>query len=259
MIVLGRDRSGVVAEYDDTGSVSKPTTDVNVAEAAVIDIVVGRGQTPQTLGNVIENSLENLEIDRLNNSEREGDPDFLNDRSRVLIAQKTPIDRRLGISAFNRTFSEGQIQGNSDARASITDDVSASPNGDGAVAVKSDKIRLIARSDIEILVTGYTRDQNGKMISSDNEDDYCAIVLKSNGDIVLRPSAKGYIKLGGDDADKGLVCSDLPVVAIDGIVTGAPLITTMGGQLAGAVAAGSSNSPALAAGQGKFASKILVR
>lgn len=259
LVVIGRDRSGQVAQYDELGTVSKPIDDVNVPGSGLIDLVVGRGQTPETLGNTVENSLENLEIDRNNVSEKEGDPDLSSDRTRVLLTQMTPIDVRLGISAFNREFSNGSIQGNPSSRASITDDLTKSPNGDGAAVVKSDKIRLIARSDIEILVTGFSRDENNRMVSADDESEYCAIVLKANGDIVLRPGSKGYIKLGGDDADKGLVCTDFPVTATDGVVSGQPIITTMGGQFAGALPTGTGNSPALAVGQGKFASKILVK
>lgn len=236
LITLGRHRTGPVAEYvenDDRGRIPKvPETDSIDDGAATIDLVVGRGQTPETLGTVVENSLGNQELGKSESelSEKEGDPDLKNDRSRVLIAQKQRVDVDFGLDSFNGQFS-------------IEDD-----DGSGAVVVKTDKIRLIARSDIQLIVKGFARDDNGNMVDSDDETGYATIVIKANGDIVLKPSDQGYLKLGGEEADKALVCTDTPAVAASGQVTAGPLVTTMGGQFAG------TKIP----GQGTFARKILV-
>ena len=97
------------------------------------------------------------------------------------------------------------------------------------------------------------------MIGGDDESAWAAIVLRSNGDIIFRPSKNGFIKLGGDDADKGLVCSDTPVTTVSGSIKGNPLVTTMGGLFAGSTPIQGDNKTALSKGQAKFANKILVK
>lgn len=276
LVVLGRDRTGAVATYkvDDTSQAqvvdTTPITDDGKPGAGAIDIVVGRGQTDQTLGKEVP-SLTTLGAPTGNNelgkssadlSPQEGDPDFLQDRSRIYIAQRTKPDTNFGINTFNAEMGAGPVQGAS-TRGDATDNtLSDGDTGDAAVVIKSDKLRLIARSDVEIIVTGIlSRDAKGRLVADDsNYDGYAAMVIKANGDIVFRPSKKGYIKLGGDDADKAVVCSDVPAVAADGVVTGAPLTTTMGGQFAGAKAgAPNDNGPALAASQAKFSAKVLIK
>jgi hypothetical protein len=272
LIVLGTDRNGEVAQYEIDASGMKvalgfPEKDDQDPGTAMIDLVVGRGQTEKTSGKKVD--VKSISGHKLNHKElgksakelvkNEGDPDLINDRSRILISQRTKVDKNFGIDTFNAKLSTGPIQGVSSDQTKKN--VKDSEKGDGAVVIKSDKIRLISRTDIELLVTSNVeRDVNGNLVSSTNEDDFAVLVIKANGDIVLRPAKKGYIKLGGDDADKGLVCSDLPATGVDGIVTGAPLTTTMGGLFAGSKLEGSDkNGPALAPGQAKFASKILVK
>lgn len=274
LIVLGRDRAGPVAKYVvDPISRAKtvesvPETDVPGPGTGAIDIVVGRGQTPITGGTEVDamtiagGPMGAKELGKSVSElvEAEGDPDFLADRSRVYVAQRTRVDANLGLSTLNIEFGAGTVQGGDPANAEKKLVVDGD-TGDGAVVIKSDKVRIIARSDIEIMVSGYaTRDAKGNLVASDNPDDAAAVVIKANGDIVFRPSRKGFVKLGGDDADKGLVCSDVPVTGVDGVVVGGPLITTMGGQFAGsAPGAPNDNGPALAATQAKFAAKVLVK
>lgn len=263
LIVLGRDRTGPVATYtaDPTrGQVpSVPEIDVQDTGAGSIDLVAGRGQSPTTSGKAVDNDLPAKEIGKAAKDVQlnEGDPDFIFDRSRILISQKTPVDSNFNLSGFNEEFAAGKFQGGASAKTGITDDTTS--GGDGAIVIKSDKLRFIARSDVEILVTSFDRDDEGRMLGATDPDRCCAIVLKTNGDIVIRPAATGYLKLGGDDADKGIVCSDLPVVAKDGIVSGPPMLTTMGGQFGGAKPGTGDNSGALAPGQGKFAAKVLIK
>ncbi len=265
LIVLGRDRTGPAATYTpnaDAGQLPDlPSGDVDIDGAGSIDIVVGRGQTPETGGTVVENDLPGKELGKSakDATAAEGDPDLASDRSRLLLCQRTPIDENIGLQQFNKEFADGSIQGTANERVGITDDPAADPHGDAAVLIKSDKIRIISRSDVEILVTGFERDENGLMVALDDPSKFAAVVIKANGDIVFRPAAHGYIKLGGDDADKGLLCTDLPVVAVDGVVSGPPLTTTMGGLVGGAAKTGATNKGALAPGQGKFASKVLVK
>jgi len=270
LIVMGRDRTGAVARYksDETSQATVvagiPDEDDQKPGAGSIDLVAGRGQTDGTGG--AEASSTNIDGSPTGKKElgkslkelvpNEGDPDFINDRSRVLISQRTKVDRNFGLNRFNSDLSKGKFQGGDPAKADVKD----SDEGDGAIVIKTDKIRLIARSDLEIVVTGFViRDDKGRIVEDQDSDNWAVVAIKANGDIVFQPSKKGYVKLGGDDAQFGLVCSDVPVVAADGGVTGAPLSTTMGGFFAGAKPAGSDNGPALAPSQGKFANKILVK
>jgi hypothetical protein len=260
LIVLGRDRTGPVATYtpdESRGQVpSIPNNDVQDDGAGSIDLVAGRGQSVSTGGIPVDNDLPAKEIGKSPKeiSVHEGDPDYDGDRSRVLISQRTATDTNFNLSGFNLEFGEGNIQGgDGSVKAGITDDTTGP--GDGAIVIKSDKLRFIARSDVEILVTSFDRDDQGRMISSVDTDKYCAIVLKRNGDIILRPAASGYLKLGGDDASRGILCSDQPVTGENGLVQGAPLLTTMGGQVGGSV----GDKGALAPGQGRWAAKVLIK
>jgi len=271
LIVLGTDRVGAIASYkDDVSGENKslqptfPVTDLT-SSAGSIDIVVGRGQRTETFGKEVattsivtaKGTKKGAEIKKELSKAKddlqihEGDPDPRNDRSRILVSQRTMVDKNFGLDSFNSKFSKGT-------------DVSDGVQGDAAIVIKTDKVRLIARSDVEILVTGFTKAKSaiGKEIKDekDSTGDWAAIVIKSNGDIVFKPSKSGYIKLGGDDADKGLVCTSVPVVAVDGGVSGAPLTTTMGGQFAGSTSGGDANNTSpLDPTKGKFANKVLVK
>lgn len=239
LIVLGRDRVNSIAEYDSDqsrGNVPKiPDSDVQEDGAGSIDVVVGRGQTPRTGGNVVQNSLNRNELakDQTNLVPEEGDPDLRNDRSRIALFQKTRLDANLELDQFN--VSEFSI---SDER-----------NGEGGIVIKSDKLRFIARSDVEIVVKGGARDSSGRFVDGDDTSSWAALVIKANGDIVIRPAENGVIKLGADDADKAIVCTDVPAINNNGqVVQSSPLITTMGGMLLTGVS-----------GQGAVASKVLIK
>jgi len=283
LIVLGRDRVGSVASYtpsdiEENFSFSVDNTNQNLSKknAGSIDIVAGRGQKPETAGQKVINHQGNEELakDKTSVSSflNEGDPDFINDRSRIYISQNTKVDEILSLTSKN---------------SSKTPSVSDSPDGDAGIIIKSDKVRIFARSDVQILVTGYSEedveytagsfdlsdlynDPNQELmpnkIKTQNSDSkkWASITIKSNGDIVFEPSDVGYIKLGGDDANKGIVCTTQPVVASNGGVSGAPLLTTDGGQIAGSVSPSpSGNAPALPQTQtldlGTYSNKVLIK
>jgi hypothetical protein len=276
LIVLGKDRTSNVANYvlDPEKGLSvnqefpNPESDSSGPNVGSIDIVAGRGQTSETLGNIVNSKFisgENTgfsEILKTASSQTvaEGNPDFANDKSRIYISQKTKADSNLQLTNINFELSSGQFQGQpttlQQQKSSLVDENEDS----GCIIVKSDKLRFVARSDVEILVTSYvSKDEKGNYISSNNNDDFAVIAIKANGDIIFKPAKHGYIKLGGDDANKGLVCSDVPVQASGGNISGPPLVTTMGGMFAGSNVQGDDNSPALSQGQAKFANKILVK
>jgi hypothetical protein len=274
LIVLGTDRTSSLAKYEDTKTVlgfspSFNTKDMQ-GDAGSIDLVVGRGQTKETLGKVVsttsifgaEGKTKGKEIkkelgkaeDEL--SKQEGDFDLINDRSRIQISQKTKVDTNYGLATYNSSFSTGNTR--------LGTPIADNADGDSAIVIKTDKIRLIARSDVEILVSSYEETVNAKEAKIKNElvdtTKWASIVIKSNGDIVFKPSALGYIKLGGDDANLGVICSDTAVIPSNGTVEGPPMITTMGGQFAGSSATGiGENRQVLATGQAKYASKVLIK
>jgi hypothetical protein len=220
LIVLGTDRSGSLGK--------------SKHEAGAIDIVAGRGQTPDTggisadttsitkfrrqeKGGVLKKEL-NKSLDIL--KEKEGDPDFENDKSRILISQKTSVDENFGLKDYNEKF--GVKDGN---------------EGDASIVIKSDKVRLIARKDIELVV------------ASGDSKSWSSIVLTANGDIIIKPSDSGYIKLGGEDANLAVLCSK--AIPTQGTVKGTPIVDNMGGT----IGIGSTTNPT----PGLFASKILIK
>jgi hypothetical protein len=240
LIVLGTDRSGPLQTGEDVTGVG----------VGAIDIVAGRGQIEDTYGVEAKTTSirdangkkKGTELKKeLNKSpdvlkSTEGDPDMLNDRSRVLVSQRTMVDSKFGLSSYSSGVG-----------------VSDSAEGDAAIVIKSDKVRLIARSDVQILVTGFSEDikkaPNGQLRKDENSstDKWGSITIKSNGDVVISPSEKGYIKLGSDAADKAILCTDLPAKAIDGKVSAPPISDTAAGFI------GTS-----ASGQGTWAKKVLV-
>lgn len=204
LIVLGTDRTGPYADASqtsDTGKILKKIPADQDGNAGCIDIVAGRGQTPKTLGVVVEaKSIDGSPlVKELGKSEQEvssneGDPDWINDKSRVLVSQRTKVDTNLQLNQINQNF-----------------DIKDQDAGDAAVLLKSDKIRVIGRKDAQILVkddagsdvttivaksTGdITIKAKNTSIKIDNKGN---IILDAEGDVTLNP--KGVVKLGGDSA-----------------------------------------------------------
>jgi hypothetical protein len=247
LVVLGTDRKNAVTKSE------------GEFPAGSIDIVAGRGQTEKTFGKQttttqMKGATETSkgpeikkELNKVRDvlSQEEGNPDFMNDRSRILVSQRSSVDQNFGLKDFNQTELDKAVMFN---KQKIED----SPAGDAGIVIKSDKVRLIARSDVEIIVSGYQErnSPNGTKIKDQNQEasKWAAIVIKKNGDIVLRPADEGYLKLGGDDADLAILCSQaMPGPA--GQVKGTPIVDTMGGTLGA--------EGALPTGQ--FSKKVLIK
>jgi hypothetical protein len=266
LIVLGTDRSSRLGNYFLTESKNKAKTEsigLSAAKtetdfrhyAGSIDMVVGRGYSLNTGGQSVDvTSISNnkdvikTELDKFNLSPEEGNHDFTNDRSRILISQKTSTDINFNLSNYfnNKNF------------PSAPKDILDSPRGDSSIVIKSDKIRLIARSDISFIVTNFDdamleREKKEKYKNeSDDKTKWASITIRRNGDIIFSPSDKGVIKLGGDDADKAILCTDnlaAKPINNEGTVTFTPGIISTGADLIG------TGSPK----QGTFATKILVK
>lgn len=258
LIVLGRDRSGAVAKYKDGAEKGAqvvddlPTDDVTNGEAqgGSIDLVTGRGQTDKTAGKKAKSKTvdkadfkEELDKAKKNLVENEGDPDFKNDRSRLIVTSRMPVDKRFGIDKV--------VSAHNSKGEEIPKDIG---NGGGSIVVKTDKVRLIARQDLVILITGAKdseRDDLGNIKDPDPDPDKCAsVTIRASGDIVFTPSKTGLIRLGGDDATLSPLCTRVPnTPGMKGPVPKpSPIIDTMGGAQGGADGL-----------NGTFATKVLLK
>lgn len=249
LIVLGRDRNGKAAKYkiDEATQASVvdslPDDDEKGVGSGAIDVVVGRGQTEITLGKEVESQTisghptGNKELGKSTKElvEGEGDPDFKNDRARIHVSQKTKIDKNFAIDKVVEAHT---------SKKKVSDD-----EGSGAIVIKTDKIRLVARQDLVILITASDeKDEKGNVKDADADPDKCAsITIRTNGDIIFTPAKAGIVKLGGDDADKAVLCFKEGAANADGTVAAPPMMSTMGGFLG------------LGGAHGVWASKIMVK
>lgn len=234
--------------------------------AGNIDLVAGRGSTVETSGKIADNDLKRKELDKFYDSlsSSEGNIDYSNDRSRILLSQRTKANSSFGLTNYN----ESPPLPGSPSRPSLPD----SASGDAAIVIKSDKVKIIARSDIQLVVQGFstTTDPLGRDTLKQGNDDvntWASITIKSNGDIVFTPSKQGFIKLGGDDADRPLMCAAQPAQTFGGIIRAQAVKNTAGGQMGGALGVGpdgKSLSAITTSGEssidhGTFAAKVLVK
>jgi hypothetical protein len=216
--------------------------------AGSIDLVVGRGQTPETLGNFVgtkssvhkEELYKEIKKDRGSVKITEGDPDWINDKSRILISQKTKIDTKLKIKKNKELFQ-------------ISDD----EKGDASILAKSDKVRVVARKDSQIIVGNESGDEIVTICGKDDGNLFLHskntsikidpdgnITLEAKKDIILKPAAGGLIKLG-ENANKAILCQNVGVTPANGTIVAGPIIGSMG--------------TAFGAGAfGAFSSKVLV-
>lgn len=207
LVLLTTDRTGAAAVTKDGTPFKRPDSDQVSASGTVI-VSAGRGRKPKTSGSKIKNSLGFDELDKSISQEKEnleeGNIDFENDLSVIVVSMNTQADKNFGIK--NKKLK----------------DSSKSPAP--AVIVKSDQVRIIARKDIKFMV---------KASETTPDEEAAMFVVRANGDIVFIPSAKGIIKLGGDDANKAVLCTTAGAVNIDGTVSANPIIDTMGGAQGG--------------------------
>jgi len=269
LIVLGTDRNGPVSEYEDTQNENNeiggfapvyPTYDQDKA-AGSIDLVAGRGYTKATGGEAaslisLESGQElNKVLEKHKPVPSEGDPDFRGDRSRILISQRALPDNKFGIAEYMSVVNK------------IGD---ALPGGDAAVVIKSDKVRIVARSDISFVVTNYadkTKEDVGVQYKDEETDisKWASITIRKNGDIIFTPSQDGFVKLGGDDANQAILCTSFPAdltTGPEGSEVGALPIATTGGGFVGS-AFGNIDDEAVnltrAPDLGTFSTKVLIK
>lgn len=186
--------------------------------AIVLGDQQGQGEIRMTAGrrissDVVVNARGYEEINKQNPASSDGPLDSSLDSSSISISMFGNIDNQYGIS-IDGTNGSGSSSG---------------------IAIKSDQVRLIARQDIKITV----------------ENSRAGIVIKQNGEIVIIPSPDSVVKIGGDDANKAILCQDIIPGSgeIGNVQAISPVVSTMGGVI------GSAAIP----GTGFFASKVLVK
>jgi hypothetical protein len=257
LIVLGTDRTGPISNYETVdeglgGTIPVPPEADLFGSAGSIDIVTGRGMLEKTGGkpasliSLVDGQELYETLEKHKTVAEEGDPDFVNDRSRVLISQRTSVDKNFKINDYLKF-------------AGISDD----PQGDAAVVIKSDKVRIIARSDISFIVTNYVENPENNEIKKDDDDvlNWASITIKRSGDIIFTPSASGVIKLGGEDANQAILCTNRIAKVEDGEVDALPIATTGGGFVG--TAGGNTDDEAVnlvrAPDLGTFSTKVLIK
>jgi len=185
--------------------------------AGSIDLVVGRktGEINQVVSTspFISSQKSTGEISQETSKEiekylpSEGDPDLINDKSRILLSQRTLIDKNSGIDQINKDLG-----------------INDTAQGDGAILAKSDKIRIIGRKDVQILIKDdASKDLSTIVAKSTGEinikvkntsltiDKEGNIKLDAKGNIVL--NADGDVKLGTDSASKLCARKDDSVIS----------------------------------------------
>ena len=241
LIVLGTDRQNVVGNHSDnpdgTRATKLPDSDATT-NTGIIDFVAGRGQTDDTAAKKVKNvpfGFEESDKSLQNVNANEGDPDLKNDRSRVLITVGT-----------GKTIDVKLNEGIEELYSQVMADEPSADSDPGIVVTKSDKVRIIARSEVMIISTNFDLIDK-KMVDKIDPNEFACVILKPNGDIILRPATKGVLKLGDENADRAIICSSEPATVTEGIVTHTPMIDTMSGQIGTGVGL-----------QGTYATKILV-
>lgn len=183
-----------------TTRLSSATNEDEVEEASgTVVVVCGRGVGDDTAPPTVENERGDDEVDKaphlrdVEANPREGDFDFVNDSSVMMVSMNADVD--------------GMFEVN------IPNGGEATPGTAPSIGVRTDRLRLLAREDVKIQAG-----ENGTG---------AAIVLDANGDITLIPGPGGVIRLGGADATHA-VLGNLGQAAA-GTVVGQPILTTMGG------------------------------
>ena len=214
LICLGEDRgwnATETAEGSEQSNATKTEEEMERTFAGTIDIVAGRGRwspdaaedDPElTACRFITNAREDDETDKnplitgieleVNRQDAppEGDPDFINDSSRVYVSMNTDGDANFDISSEAGTMAAG-------FEAEISD-VADSP----FIVVKSDEVRIIATKNEDKEVNGSIR----IVKQGTPDDDLATIVILPDGTIQISGSKIFLGRVsdeGGVGADDG--------------------------------------------------------
>jgi len=129
---------------------------------------------------------------------------------------------------------------------------------------KSTEITQDVPADLEFLKNEVNESVIDKIKNQkSSETNWASITIKSNGDIIFKPSDSGYIKLGDETADKAILCTDVPVdsAAMQGDIKIHDPIrgkTNPGGAVP-IFTTGNKQIGTGEAGQGTFSRKVLIK
>ena len=207
-IVLGEDRSvssnGTSINYEEeeeagaqpapaNQNFTKPRT--GNQKKGTIDIVAGRSIL-RDANNVVFNTDQITEVTNSRNEPEkekrtwatkenqpatkisEGDPDFINDLSRVYASMKTDGDRNLGYDP-NQTFPYKSLP-------NIAQDAQTQPvNQKPYVIMKSDELRIIARKVDDSNLGSIRIIKEGTRVSDTDPGDQAVILMQPSGDTII--------------------------------------------------------------------------
>lgn len=153
-------------------------------ESGAIDIVAGRVNKGKVISVEVKglNREESAKTVAQNDEQEklEGDPDYKLDKSRIYLSQKTNVDKKLKIDDALKSVHDG-----------VKIKINSTASGDPALLQKSDKVRIVGRKDISIIVT------------NDDNDVNAVITISNNGDILIKNEKRVIIKsqnvMIGDD------------------------------------------------------------
>ena len=202
LISLGQSRDNAFLVQNQLGSTANSGGTNLSAPSGEIDIVVGRGRSVATSANIDATYSTSTATNKSLNEEPsgEGDPDYREDAARILISSQRDPDELLEIDIGSDTPRlseqiESILASNPTRDRSTANSVTRDTP---TVAAKADSIRLVARQDIKIVM------------QTDDPEDACGITLTRDGDVIIIPGKDGFIKLGGSDADRALLCTRIP-------------------------------------------------
>jgi hypothetical protein len=168
-----------------------------------IDIVVGRGQTAQTAPRIIKNSRGYEEVDKTpalrdsttnqSANPKEGDPDFINDLSRIYVAMRSDLDKKLNLTPYSGATSTEQV------------------DNDAFVALKSNNIRLVARENGTIRIVKEGQNLATLQVEKDGT------IIIDGPKIILGTGAQNQTFLG-DGATEPVILGDTFLSALDGFL-----------------------------------------
>ena len=192
LILMSDDRGWGADENpagSETSNASKTEAEIVRTLAGSIDVVAGRGrflgsadeEPGLTAPRVIANTRDNEETDKYFTNPVEGDPDFVNDSSRIYVSMNTDGDEKLGLEY-------PAIDG------IAIDAVNSSPY----VIIKSDEIRIAARKNDNEGINGSI-----KIVKEGEEgEDKAVIVIQPDGSILI---SGPRVSIGTGDTDDNQV------------------------------------------------------
>ena len=179
----------------ETSNASKTEEEISRVLAGSVDVVAGRGRflgdpdsDPElTAPRVVANTRDNDETDKYFTNPVEGDPDFVNDSSRVYVSMNSNGDEKLGLVEGDTIPTP--LEGSYDAH-----------NDEPYVIMKSDNIRIVARKNEDKDINGSIR----IVKEGATDEDLATIMITPEGNVQIS-GAKIFIGRAGDDGGTGAV------------------------------------------------------